>query len=114
MKHQSVRIHQRPDPHPPHLKWLINERAMLLGEVQQREIRIQRLSAEVEQARGKIAALDTAMALFDSRVNPGAGGVINGIAEKYGGRGGLQRFLLAQVAAAGRLDPQAPSAQRPC
>ena len=74
---------------------------MLLGEVQRRETRIACLTAEAQSLRSKIAALDAAMALFDSRVDPRAGGTVKGFSEKYGGRGGLQRFLLAQVAAAG-------------
>lgn len=67
MKLSLVRIHQRPDP-APHLKWLLNERAMLLGEVQRRESRIRWLTTEAPDLNGRIAALDSAMALFDSRV----------------------------------------------
>lgn len=74
---------------------------MLVGEVQRRETRITRLTAEAEHLRSNIAALDVAMALFDSRLDPRAGGAVKGFAGKYGDRGGLQRFLLAQVAAAG-------------
>jgi hypothetical protein len=82
---------------PPHLKWLLNERAMLLGEVQRRESRIQRLTAEAGDLNVRIAALDSAMALFDARVDPQAGGSVRATSERYEGRGGLLRFLMAQL-----------------
>jgi hypothetical protein len=86
---------------PPHFKWLLNERAMLVGEVRRRETRIQRLSCEAAHLHGRISALDSAMALFDARVDPRAGGTVNAIGDRYGGQGGLTRFLLAQVTQAG-------------
>ena len=72
-----------------------------MGEVQRREVRINRLTSEAERLQTRIAALDSAMALFDSRVDPQAGGTVKAIGDRYEGRGGLRRFLLAQVADAG-------------
>ena len=74
---------------------------MLAGEVLRRQERISALQTEVGQFSQKIAALDSAMALADTRVNPAALGAVKATAERYGGWGGLTQFLEAEVRAAG-------------
>jgi hypothetical protein len=74
---------------------------MLAGEVQRRQERISELQVEVGQYFEKIAALDSAMALADDRINPKALGAVKATAERYGGWGGLTRFLEAEIRAAG-------------
>ena len=74
---------------------------MLCGEVLRREKRVQQLTTELSELRGQVKALDTAMALFEPRLDPGAGGVVHATTVRYGSHGGLTRFLLTQVQEAG-------------
>lgn len=74
---------------------------MLAGEVQRREQRIAAIQREVAQYTEKIAALDSAMALVDDRVNPEALGAMKCTAERYEGYGGLTKFLISEIFAAG-------------
>lgn len=86
---------------PPHLKWLLNERAMLAGELQWRQSVVKALLTEIGDLRTRIEALDSAMALFDDRVDPAAAGTVRATKERYGSRGGLRRFLLEDLQQAG-------------
>lgn len=61
---------------PALLKWLLNERAMVAGELHRRQGQIEALIAEVASYSEKLAALDTAIAIADSRVNASALGCI--------------------------------------
>lgn len=74
---------------------------MLAGEVLRRQERISALQTEVDQFSQKIAALDSAMALADTRVNPAALGTVTATAERYGGWGGLTEFLESEIRTAG-------------
>lgn len=74
---------------------------MLAGEVQRRQERIATLQKEVGQYFQKIAALDSAMALVDHRVNPAALGAVKATAERYEGWGGLTRFIESEICTAG-------------
>ncbi len=74
---------------------------MLAGEVERRQERIAALQLEVDQHSRKIDALDSAMALADDRINPKALGAVKATSERYGGRGGLTKFLESEVRAAG-------------
>ena len=62
---------------PPAFRWLLNERAMLAGEVLRRRERIGRLEDEIADLEAKMAALDEAMQLADSRVDPAWPATIN-------------------------------------
>lgn len=74
---------------------------MLYGEVHRRQERLVEIQAELTSLHQKIASFDMALGMVDSRVNPAAAGTIRGTAERYGGKGGLTRFLLALVQDAG-------------
>lgn len=74
---------------------------MLAGEVLRRQERIAALQRESDQFSQKIAALDSALALADARVNPEALGAVKATAERYEGWGGLTRFLVSEIRAAG-------------
>jgi hypothetical protein len=87
----------------PHLKWLLNERAMLCGEVALRQRTIDALQAEQGRFTQRIRALDEVMAMFSPQLNPGAAGVVRAIKGKYGPRGGLLAFVLEQLWEAGAL-----------
>lgn len=99
---------------PPDVKWLLNERAALAGEVSKADVtqsglrakqaRLERQLAKVQflmerslcaqsRAQASMGALDATMALAHSRVEPTAGGVVDAWAGKYGKRGGLGGFI---------------------
>lgn len=74
---------------------------MLCGEVDRRDEVIRRLQGERTAFVERIKSLDATMALFDSRLDPAAGGMVRATAGRYGPRGGLIRFVLEQLVAAG-------------
>jgi hypothetical protein len=74
---------------------------MLTGEVQRLQELINPFQAEIDEYAQKIAALDAAMELAESRINPGALGCVRAHSKQYGGRGGLTQFLQSEVFAAG-------------
>lgn len=99
---------------PPDVKWLLNERAALAGEVSKAEVtqagllakqaRLERQLAGVQallarslvaqsRTQASIDALDATLALAHSRVEPTAGGTVDAWAGKYGKRGGLGEFI---------------------
>lgn len=99
---------------PPHIKWLLNERAMLQGELRRLATRLpaykERLDAAqavLEQERAtlsraqraykdtlqKIQALAITVESMAPEVNPDAVGPVNAWAGKYGKRGTLIAFL---------------------
>jgi DNA-binding transcriptional ArsR family regulator len=74
---------------------------MLAGEIQRRHKRIAALNLQVLNYSEKLAALDEAIALANSHVNPEALGCVKAHSQKYGGRGGLTSFLVSELCAAG-------------
>lgn len=106
---------QRTDPA---LKWLLNERAALLGRISRSEqtlnplrgawaaaqlhadslaARAVAVESRHREASEALRALDTVIATSYPNVNPAAGGSIQAWAGKYGQRGNLKKFLLSQV-----------------
>ncbi|NKE67622.1 hypothetical protein RAMLITH_17505 [Ramlibacter sp. RBP-2] len=102
----------------PTLKWLLNERAALVGRIarlqesaaaaQAPAERAQRraeelaalvaaLTANQQAAVEELAALDVVLAASYPAVNPAAGGVVRATTGKYGHRGALREFLLSQL-----------------
>lgn len=99
---------------PPDIKWLLNERAALAGEVKRAlskqtvlAHKIERLEnqlagvleaierSRVAQARSQASlnALDATMGIVNKGVNPGAAGSVSAWAGKYGNRGGLVEYI---------------------
>ncbi|PQA78056.1 hypothetical protein C5F53_06895 [Rhodoferax sp. TS-BS-61-7] len=99
---------------PPDIKWLLNERAALAGEVEKalakqavlahKRDRLRNQLAvvlkamersQVAQARSQASldALDATMGIVNKGVNPGAGGSVWAWAGKYGSRGGLGEYI---------------------
>jgi hypothetical protein len=97
------------------LKWLLNERAALAGEIQKAkavvdalqgmrarlEQRIAALSDKEAKARLRaetrqtaLNAMDVAIAMESPLVNPAAAGVVSAHAGKYGVHGGLKQYVL--------------------
>lgn len=74
---------------------------MLAGELRRLHELINPLQAEMEQCAKTMAAMDSAIAQLESRVNPGALGCVNAHSAQYGGRSGLTQFLQSEVFAAG-------------
>lgn len=81
---------------PPHLKWLLSERAMLAGELARLAERIEKLVVLRDQATEKLRALDRTLARADSRVRPDAGGIVRAHT-RYGARGALTDFIVLQL-----------------
>lgn len=111
-----------PDPFPqrtpPELKWLLNERAAVLGQLgkaQERAESFDRAARRWEEMRAKavrrreeaqqgaaeklrtLQALDVSIALVDSRVRSDAAGRVVPWKDKYGIRGALTNFLRAAL-----------------
>ena len=100
---------------PPAIKWLLNERAALVGAQQSSQGAIPRLRHQVELAQAALSraqhelavaekalelssknlqALDSTLAQINSGVDPRAGGVVKAWQGRYGERGALTQFLL--------------------
>lgn len=100
---------------PPEVKWLLNERAALVGEIKPLDIRhsdlsiplraLQKKQAVLEAKLSKIvdrqaqkaisvAAIDTTIRLIHSAIDPSAGGCVKAWKSKYGNRGALKNYLL--------------------
>jgi hypothetical protein len=99
---------------PPDIKWLLNERAALAGEIEKARLKQATLAhkrerlekqlaglvktverSRVDQARSQASldALDATMGIVNEQVDPCAGGAIWAWAGKYGVRGGLRDFV---------------------
>lgn len=99
---------------PADIKWLLNERAALAGEVEKalakqlvlahKSDRLEKQLAgvrtamersQVAQARSQasLSALDATMGLVNPELNPSAGGTVWAWAGKYGVRGGLVDYI---------------------
>lgn len=112
---------------PPDLKWLLNERAAVAGEVNKAIIRSHTLAAKMEVLQQQMVrleqrshvvkrvqdarhvtldALDVAIGLAHERVRPDAAGIVNAWAGKYGKRGVLKQFVVVALkdAAPGALN----------
>lgn len=99
---------------PSHIKWLLNERAALLGDLKETQQQItyvegelghiqRNLQSQLDQAghiASRIEALDSTLRQIDANVNPSAGGVVHAWAGRYGKRGGLTAFVIASLKAA--------------
>ncbi len=78
---------------PPHIKWLLNERAALVGKALQLERQFAELATKRDKTSARISALDRAIALFDSSVSPTAVKPVNAWKGRYGARGELMAAL---------------------
>ncbi len=106
--------HAPPSKTPPELKWLLSERAALVGQRNRSAERAARLKDQLARLESKTAALrqnlgaaigmrteldiriqafDTTLALANSRVRPDAAGCVRPWAGRYGERGALIEFL---------------------
>lgn len=100
---------------PPDLKWLLNERAALVGTVEKATAYAEALSSRLERAEkrllhlknavgaaqqavqaceSKVAALSRTLSLAYPEVSPSVIGPVNAWQGKYGKRGGLRAFLI--------------------
>lgn len=106
--------HAPPSKTLPELKWLLSERAALVGQRNRSAERATQVEAEVVELEAqlvavrrklgvaiatrakfdrRIEAFDTALALVDARVRPEAAGCVRPWAGRYGERGALIDFL---------------------
>lgn len=84
---------------PPEVKWLLVERATLMGDIVQLERRQALLAAELAQLRVTREALDHTIAVLESRARADAGGTVRRHSPAYGSRGALKHFLVSTVLA---------------
>jgi hypothetical protein len=110
------------EPHfrktPPDLKWLLNERASLLGALHSQEERRLKLEAKqqklehqlsivqrdalragvsIERLKTNMQALDAAIGMVNTSANPECLGAVQAWAGRYGERGALTAFVKATL-----------------
>lgn len=78
----------------PDIKWLLVERATLVGDIAQLERRRTLLDAEIARLHALVTVLDTSICLAERRVRPDAAGSVRRHRQSYGRRGALQAFLV--------------------
>lgn len=78
----------------PDIKWLLVERATMVGDIELLERRRTLLDAEIARLRTLVAALDTSVSLAERHVRPDAAGSVQRHRQSYGRRGALQDFLV--------------------
>jgi len=86
---------------PPAIKWLLVERATLVGDISRMEQRKALLDAELIRARSLVAAVDTTIRLMERDVRVDAAGTVQRHCPSYRRRGALQDFLIATLQDAG-------------
>jgi hypothetical protein len=86
---------------PPEIKWLLVERATLVGDIVRLEERKVLLEAELGRVRDLVAAVDTSIRLVDNGLRLDAGGQVGRHCPTYGRRGALKDFQIAALKAAG-------------
>lgn len=103
---------------PTDLKWLLNERAAIAGDIAALTVRQktqvtkrERMALQLERAKSAhdatarhlnskqatLAALDASLALAYKDVEPSAAGIVHAWAGRYGKRGALTAFLLEKI-----------------
>lgn len=78
---------------PSALRWMVEKRAALAGEVQRLDELARRITEERTARIRELAALDETMCLFDARLDPTAIPAVRSWAGRYGKRGGLKEVL---------------------
>lgn len=76
------------------IKWLLVERATLVGDIAQLERRRAVLDAEIARLHALVSTLDTSIRLAERSVRPDAAGSVRRHRQNYGRRGDLQAFLV--------------------
>lgn len=82
---------------PPEIKWLLVERATLVGDIEQLARRRALLDTELQRLHSQVQALDASIRLMDARVNAAAAGTVFRHCRQYGGRGALRAFIVQTV-----------------
>ncbi len=79
---------------PPEIKWLLVERATLLGDIAQLERRRASIDVELDALRQRADALAVSLRILEPLVRPDAAGVVSRHHPAYGKRGALKEFVL--------------------
>lgn len=82
---------------PPELKWLLVERATVVGDIARLDARQALLAAELADRWATLRALDTTIRLTEYPVAPNAAGVVRRFAREYGQRGALKEFIVSTL-----------------
>lgn len=88
---------------PSTIKWLLTERAALVGEQEKLAKQIGRLQQRAQELASKVAALDVTLELVAPEVSPTAGGALKVWSGRWGGYGALTRFLYSKIREAGAV-----------
>jgi hypothetical protein len=118
---------------PSTLKWLLNERAAIAGEVEKatartrvfdlkiaaHQARVDALNSEalpfrdtLAQRQATLAAMDTAISICCQEVNAAAAGTVHAWAGRYGKWGGMRAFVLKTIQDAAPLPVRSPEVLR--
>jgi hypothetical protein len=92
----------------PDIKWLLVERATLVGDIAKLERRRAMLDTEIARLHALVAALDTSVRLVEERVRPDAAGSVRRHRQNYGRRGALQAFIVQTLQDAAEVGLSAP------
>lgn len=84
-------------PTPPEIKWLLVERATLVGDIEQLARRRAMLDTEMERLQAQVQALDMSIRLLDARVRAAAAGTVFRHCQQYEERGALKAFIVETV-----------------
>lgn len=82
---------------PPHIKWLLVERATVAGNIAFLEQNIERVQSELALARASLDSLDKTIHFVDGRLNAQAAGRIRAFRGSYGRRGALKEFVKSLI-----------------
>lgn len=84
-------------PTRPEIKWLLVERATILGDIAQLEHRRAGINAELDALRQRADALATSLRILESHVSADAAGVVCRHQPGYCRRGALKEFILSAI-----------------
>lgn len=88
---------------PSTIKWLLTERAALVGEQEKLAKQIGRLQQRAQELASKVAALDVTLELVAPEVSPTAGGALKVWSGRWGEYGALTSFIHSRIKEAGAV-----------
>lgn len=79
---------------PSALKWLAEKRARIAHQLEQAQRIAEEHAKRIESLELDLESLDRSIRLYDSNIDPGVIGPVNGWKGRYGNRGGLRETVL--------------------
>ena len=84
----------------PDIKWLLVERATILGDIAKLQKSRSQVEAALDARRDVLSALDKVIEITDKRIAAAAAGTIRSFAKEYQTRGALKKFVVDAIVAA--------------